>query len=147
MYDGMRLVPLSPNWLISIRPQVVVLVKNNYRPQRSWGKVMFIHLFVILSTGGSAIHPLGRHPPCEVHAGIRSISGRTHPTGMQSCLSLHIRVFGKGNKVVYSNQQFHKCSQKNSRSKISYIQRDLIRQYLACHSTALPTELLSQVVE
>ena len=36
-----------------------------YRPQRSWGKVMFLHLSVILSTGGSATHtpPLGRHLP------------------------------------------------------------------------------------
>ena len=45
--------------------------KYYYRPQRSCGKVMFLHLSVILSTGGgrgSATHtpwadtPLGRHP-------------------------------------------------------------------------------------
>ena len=27
---------------------------NYYRPQRSWGKVIFLHLFVILFTGGHA---------------------------------------------------------------------------------------------
>ena len=42
----------------------------DYRPQRSCGKVMFLHLSVILFTGGvsapvhAGIHtPLGRHPP------------------------------------------------------------------------------------
>ena len=72
---------------------------NSYRPQRSYGKVMFLHLSVILFTGVSATptpgkthpplgrHPLGRHPPpcghptgqtppCTVHPGIRSTSGR-----------------------------------------------------------------------
>ena len=45
----------------------------NYRPQRSCGKVMFLHLSVILSTGVSApvnagIHtPPGRHPPSQTH--------------------------------------------------------------------------------
>ena len=29
-------------------------IKNDYRPQRSWGKVMFLQASVILSTGGSA---------------------------------------------------------------------------------------------
>ena len=31
----------------------------NYRPQRSWGKVIFLHLFVILFTGGHAWLLLG----------------------------------------------------------------------------------------
>ena len=48
-----------------------------YRLQRSCGKVMFLHLSVILSMGWmSATHPLGRYPSCAVHAGIRSTSGR-----------------------------------------------------------------------
>ena len=79
-------------------------VSHVYRPQRSCGKVMFLHLSVILFTGGClplplpwsdtpmGRHPLlGRHPPgrhtpakcmlgftplCAVHAGIRSTSGR-----------------------------------------------------------------------
>ena len=42
---------------------------DNYSPQRSWGKVMFLHVCVILFTGGGA---------ASVHA------GGTHPTRMQS---------------------------------------------------------------
>ena len=53
-----------------------------YRPQQSCGKVMFLHLSVILFTGGFVCGPLGGHPPpgqttpSAVHAGIRSTSGR-----------------------------------------------------------------------
>ena len=51
-------------------------------PQRSCGKVMFLHLSVTLFTRG-VCHtdtplgrsPPGRHPPCAVHAGIRATSG------------------------------------------------------------------------
>ena len=42
----------------------------NYRPHRSCGKVMFLHLSVILSTGG--VYPsmhLGRHPPADTPPG------------------------------------------------------------------------------
>ena len=60
-----------------------------YRKQRSCGKVMILHLSVILFTGCGVCHthfPLGKHPPwantppradtpCEVHAGIWSTSG------------------------------------------------------------------------
>ena len=42
-----------------------------YRPQ-IWGKVIFLHLSVILFTGGRGgtprqVHPLGRYPPGQVH--------------------------------------------------------------------------------
>ena len=51
-----------------------------YRPQRSCVKVMFLHLSVSHSIhrGWSpwADTPLGQTPPCTVHAGIRSTSGR-----------------------------------------------------------------------
>ena len=43
-----------------------------YRPQQSWGKVMFLHVPVILLTGGVSALP-GQTPP------------GTHPTGMHSC--------------------------------------------------------------
>ena len=64
-----------------------------YRPQRSCGKVMFLHLSVILFTGWvsapvhAGIHPPGRHPPCPVHAGIdmATAADGTHPAGMRSC--------------------------------------------------------------
>ena len=44
-----------------------------YRPQRSCGKVMFLHLSVILFTGGSSRHRLGRHP--------RQTTPHPHPLG------------------------------------------------------------------
>ena len=77
-----------------------------YRPQRSWGKVIFSQTCVILFTGGSAsVHaripplppeqepPGSRHPPPgpgtvpgAEHAGrYGQRAGGTHPTGMQSC--------------------------------------------------------------
>ena len=31
-----------------------------YRPQRSWGKVIFLHLFVILFTGGGGVRGCSR---------------------------------------------------------------------------------------
>ena len=40
----------------------------NYRPQRSWGKVMFLEASVILLTGGSTSPPLGADiPPPSTH--------------------------------------------------------------------------------
>ena len=82
-----------------------------YRPQRSWGKVMFLQVSVILLTGGAGGYltppqstppspleqtpPRSRHPPEQtaspgadppehaVRYGQRA--GGTHPTGMQSC--------------------------------------------------------------
>ena len=53
----------------------------DYRPQCSCGKVMFLHLSVILFTGGVSApvhagihtplgrHPLGRHPPAQCMLG------------------------------------------------------------------------------
>ena len=64
---------------------------TSYSPQRSFGKVIFLHLSAILFTGvGCLPHlpgrypwadtPLGRHPwadtPRPVHTGIRSTNGR-----------------------------------------------------------------------
>ena len=40
----------------------------------------------------AGIHPPGRHFPCAVHAGIRSTSGGTHPTGMHSRLFINLGV-------------------------------------------------------
>ena len=33
-----------------------------YHPQRSWGKVIFLHVSVILFTGGGCLHPGGLFP-------------------------------------------------------------------------------------
>ena len=60
---------------------------NFYRPQRSWGKVMFLHVSVILFIGGSLqTPPWANTLLCTVHAGIRSTIGGTHPTVMHTCL-------------------------------------------------------------
>ena len=58
-----------------------------YRPQQSWGKVMFVHVSVILFTGGCLpqcmlgyTHPLGRHLPWVGPPGRHApIPGQTPP--------------------------------------------------------------------
>ena len=85
----------------------------HYRPQHSCGKVMFLHLSVILFTGGvSALMPagiqppLGRHPsgqiPPQADTPLRSAcweihmataADGTHPTGMHSCCYLQFGSF------------------------------------------------------
>ena len=53
---------------------------------------MFLHVAVILSTGGVGQappdrHPLGRHPPESTPPGqTPPAADGTHPTGMYSCL-------------------------------------------------------------
>ena len=42
---------LGTSWLKFIE-QIFIGIKNYYRPQRSWGKVMFLHVSVILLTEG-----------------------------------------------------------------------------------------------
>ena len=74
-----------------------------YRPQTKFAKVMFLHVSVILSTGGGVpgqvhppepgnldtdqVHPPGtRYTPRPVYAGrYGQQAGGTHPTGMHSC--------------------------------------------------------------
>ena len=76
-----------------------------YGPQRSLGKVMFLHVSVILFTGGGLSFCLGGLCPGGSLSGgvsvqgdlclggslswrppIRSRAGGTHPSGMHSCL-------------------------------------------------------------
>ena len=60
-----------------------------------WGKVIFLHLSVILFTGGvpGQVHlppgtPPARYTPGSVHAGrYGQQAGGTHPTGMHSYLA------------------------------------------------------------
>ena len=90
-----------------------------YRPQRSWGKVIFSQASVTLSKGGGStwagtppgtrcppdqVHPPGLGtppgpdtPPRAVHAGrYGQQAGGTHPTGMHSC-------------CLRNNQYFSNC--------------------------------------
>ena len=67
-----------------------------YRPQRSCSKVMILHLYVILLTGGvwhtpplvdtlstpRQRPPMGRHPPVQETA---TAADGKHPTGLHSC--------------------------------------------------------------
>ena len=90
-----------------------------YRPQRSWGKVMFLHVSVILFTGEGSRHPpQDQAPPpaqtplpCAVHArryGQRA--GGMHPTGMHSCYYfLYLNPCEIQNKVLLWIQ-FGPCS-------------------------------------
>ena len=69
----------------------------NYRPQRSWAKVMFLQVCVILFTGGvsASVHAGIPHPPRSRPPGQRAAS--THPTGMHSCF-----LFCLQNKTISS---------------------------------------------
>ena len=42
----------------SIQIECFLVGENYYRPQRSWGKVMFLHVSVILFTGGWGVCPI-----------------------------------------------------------------------------------------
>ena len=65
----------------------------NYRPQRSWGKVMFLHMSVILFTGGRSTWagtppgrytplPLGRYPQAGTPPGqVPPSPGQVPPLG------------------------------------------------------------------
>ena len=66
-----------------------------------WGKVIFLHLSVILFTGGvpGQVHPLGRYTllagtppgryiPRQCMLGYGQQAGGTHPTGMHSCFGI-----------------------------------------------------------
>ena len=97
---------------------VIQTMCSYLRPQRSWGKVMFLHMFVILFTGrwwavsrptprgeveGSGQGGVSRSTPRGMSArGVFLIAcwdtlpptttaaGGTHPTGMHSCLHFKI---------------------------------------------------------
>ena len=85
---------------------------NFYRPQRSWGKVIFSQASVILFTVGesASVHagipysppqqdkpPWQGDPPCTVHAGrYGQQAGSMHPTGMQFLLPATTKL-GQGN--------------------------------------------------
>ena len=64
-----------------------------YSPQRSCSKVMFLHLSVILFTGGVSVQgSLCQGDPPPAHA-VQLRAGGTHPTGMLSCILYFLRYF------------------------------------------------------
>ena len=59
-----------------------------YRPQRSWGKVIFSQASVILLMGGGVCSggvPAPGGVPGGDPPGTATAAGGTHPTGMHSC--------------------------------------------------------------
>ena len=81
MYNSVR----GPSLKVPLNALYVwFLPRLYYRPQRSWGKVMFLHVSVILSTGGCLL--LGGSGPKGVPGGATATTaGGRHPTGMHSC--------------------------------------------------------------
>ena len=67
------------------------MILSFYRPQRSWGKVMFLHVSVILFTGGGSPgpHPGGGVSRPTPRRGVSQHALRQTPltaaTGMHSC--------------------------------------------------------------
>ena len=74
--------------MLNVLAIIHFVIHHNYRPQRSWGKVMFLHVSVILST---------------ISGGRRRLygwqAGGTHPTGMLPCCS----IVSYENKTEYSS--------------------------------------------
>ena len=64
-------------------PLVKCSLPNIYCPQHNCGKVMFLHMFVILSTGWvSGRQPLlGRHPLADTPQGRNCLADTTPPPG------------------------------------------------------------------
>ena len=78
-----------------------------------WGKIIFLHLSVILFTGGSTwrgtpgqVHPLQVHPPA-VHNGIRSASGRYafYWNAFLLCKSSHSAFISQGLNYSVRNRE------------------------------------------
>ena len=59
-----------------------------YRPQQSCGKVMFLHLSVILSTGGACMPPHRACPPA-MHASLPCTPPATHAPCHAHPLAMH----------------------------------------------------------
>ena len=61
--------------------------RNNNRPQRSCGKVMFLHLLSFSSQGGCLPSACWDTPSCPMHTGIdmATAADGTHSSGMHSC--------------------------------------------------------------
>ena len=113
--------PFSDAALVTVQPSeyspVSDLSVHFYRPQRSCGKVMFLHLSVILFTGGGCLAdspppgqspaPLGRHFPLGRQPPLGRLPGQTSPwadapqeTAAAADGTLHAAVFDKKLRIV-----------------------------------------------
>ena len=78
--------------VIHIGPKFKILQGDNYRPQRSCGKVMFLHLSVILSTRGDMhdMHaPWACMPPQHTNTPGMHASQHAHFPGHACPLGMH----------------------------------------------------------
>ena len=75
-------------------------IANNYRPQRSWGKVMFLHVSVILFTGVLSQHAL---QVVSQHA-LQQVLGGAIPAciagGILACLAAGLRGVCSGGGLL-----------------------------------------------
>ena len=89
---------------------------SGYRLQRSWGKVIFSHASVILSTGGEGAcsqrgawslgvpGPREGLPGGDPTSGTDTAAGGTHPTGMHSCSNIFLR-----DSFLFLGPMIHSC--------------------------------------
>ena len=111
-----------------------------YRPQRSCGKVMFLHLSVL--RGVWADTPLGRYthlwadppgqtppgqtsPPVQCMLGYGQQAGGTHPTGIQSCYII-LSVQEPNAEGKYRTYQYRHVAQ-NTRDVVLHLNNILWR--------------------
>ena len=109
---------------------------SHYRPQPSWGKVIFSQASLILFTGGSAsVHAGIPHPLCAVHAGrLRSTSGRYasywNAILVLKCISLPFNSFCKLRtfQVIYCVIPKGGCTNWKKAILKSIIEREVTRE-------------------
>ena len=79
---------------------IIYFAKYCYCLQRSCGKVMFLHMSVILFTGDVSHNPTGRKPPGQTPLGSQP-PGQTPPAQcMLGCTQLHSACWDTVNKQV-----------------------------------------------
>ena len=88
-----------------------------YRPQRSCGKVMFLHLSVILFTGGgeflSGRPPLDRDPPRQRPPAPRTVTSGRYASYWNAFLFTSVikgtKINKQENSVSYFGKHFRQC--------------------------------------
>ena len=126
MYNSIHFSSFRKNLWISFMYYLNAFLSLLPSADEVWGKVIFLHLFVSLFTGGGLPQcmlgyppgpgpptrpppgpgpPRTRHPPGTEHAGrYGQRAGGTHPTGMQSCFLVLSQKVWKSLRV-YSHQE------------------------------------------
>ena len=99
----------------------------NYHPQTKLGKVMFLHLSVILFTGG--VHPPGRHTtPLGRHPLGRHLP-RRHTPSWQPPLQRTIRILLE---CILVSKCIELCEESRTSVKKSLLTIDSLCHFLSC---------------